>query len=481
MSTGKRVVSLVLAALLLAVTVAGVSAAGPIQGPSSSQTPYIVPTGLGTSVSLLTVGDSVNNKPDGTPYRLVGLPDGLGAFDNGDGTFTLLVNHELRETAGATRAHGAKGAFVSKWVIEKGTLRVLHGEDLIQNVATWNVAAGAYNSPAKGVAMSRLCSADLPPLTAFYNPASGLGYNGRIFMNGEESGAEGRAFAHLMDGTSYELPYLGKFSWENSVAHPNTGNTTVVVGTDDGTGGQVYVYVGAKTASGNPIEAAGLSGGALFGVKVDGYPTEDAANGIPSGTRFSLHDFGYVANWTGAQLESASVANGVTSFQRPEDGAWDPRSPRDFYFVTTASFSGNSRLWRLRFDDPANPAAGGVIDMLLDGTEGPKMMDNIGLNRRGQVLIQEDPGNQAHIAKIWRYVIASDSVTEVAQFDPDRFTPGAPGFLTQDEESSGIIDVQQIMGPGWFLLTAQAHYNIGDAELVEGGQLIALHLPPGTK
>jgi hypothetical protein len=24
-----------------------------------------------------------------------------------------------------------------------------------------------------------------------------------------------------------------------------------------------------------------------------------------------------------------------TSFSRPEDGAWDPADPRDFYFVTT--------------------------------------------------------------------------------------------------------------------------------------------------
>lgn len=373
MFPSKRTVSLVLAALLLVVSGSSVSARS-IKGPSSSQTPYVIPTGPGVAVSILTVGDSVNNKPDGTPYRLVGVPDGLGAFDNGDGTFTLLVNHELRETAGAVRAHGAKGAFVSKWVIEKGTLRVVHGEDLIQYVSTWNPSAGAYNPPAKGVVIGRLCSADLPPLTAFYNPATGLGYNGRIFMNGEETGAEGRAFAHLMNGISYELPYLGKFSWENSLAHPNTGDTTVVIGTDDSNGGQLYVYVGTKTASSNPIEAAGLSGGVLYGVKVDGYPAEDPANGIPSGTRFSLHSFGYVANWTGSALESASVANAVTAFQRPEDGAWDPRSPRDFYFVTTASFSGKSRLWRLRFDDPANPAAGGTIDMLLDGTEGPKMM-----------------------------------------------------------------------------------------------------------
>ena len=31
---------------------------------------------------------------------MVGIPDGLGAFDNGDGTFTVLMNHELGNTQG---------------------------------------------------------------------------------------------------------------------------------------------------------------------------------------------------------------------------------------------------------------------------------------------------------------------------------------------------------------------------------------------
>ena len=60
-------------------------------------------------------GDSVNFKPDGvTPYRMVGIPDGLGAYDNGNGTFTVLMNHEIAGGGGVARAHGSAGAFVSK-------------------------------------------------------------------------------------------------------------------------------------------------------------------------------------------------------------------------------------------------------------------------------------------------------------------------------------------------------------------------------
>jgi len=481
----KTVYSMSLVTILMLTTV-GTALANSIIGPSSSQSPYLVRSQPGVvTKAILTVGDSVNFKTDGiTPYRMVGIPDGLGAFDNGDGTFTLLMNHELSNSAGATRAHGAIGAFVSKWIIRTSDLTVLSGEDLIQNVLVWG-PAGYQPATLAQKNFSRFCSADLPALSAFYDSASGLGYNGRIFMNGEESGAEGRAFAHLLNGTSYELPRLGKFSWENSIASPATGVSTVVAGMDDSGGGQVYFYIGTKTTSSNPVEAGGLTNGNLLGIKVAGLDAETNSTVLSGPVAFTTYNFGDVSAMTGAQLESASKdASGafrVTGFQRPEDGAWDPNNPNDFYFVTTASFTENSRLWRVRFNNAANPAAGGTIEMLLDGTEGQKMMDNITINNRGQVIIQEDPGNQSYIAKIWLYEIATDQLVEVAKHDSERFAPGAAGFLTQDEESSGIIDVSSILGEGWYLADVQAHYALTDTELVQGGQLLALHIPPGKK
>ena len=134
-------------------------------GPSSSQSPYLLPSQPGiVTKSILTVGDSVNTKPDGvTPYRMVGIPDGLGAFDNGDGTFTVLMNHELGATAGIARAHGSRGAFVSKWVVRKDDLSVVSGQDLITTLYLWQ--GGTY--VAGTTAFDRFCSADLPAETAF--------------------------------------------------------------------------------------------------------------------------------------------------------------------------------------------------------------------------------------------------------------------------------------------------------------------------
>ena len=71
-------------------------------GPSSSQSPYVLPTGsIGSTTSILTAGDVVGGN------KMVGIPDGLGAYDNGNGTFTVLMNHEIPAGSGATRAHGA--------------------------------------------------------------------------------------------------------------------------------------------------------------------------------------------------------------------------------------------------------------------------------------------------------------------------------------------------------------------------------------
>lgn len=451
---------------------------GTITGPSSSQSPYVVGSKPGVvTVSLLSVGDSVNSKPDGvTPYRMAGIPDGLGAFDNGDNTFTLLMNHEIASNRGVVRDHGFIGSFVSKWIVDKESLSILHGEDLIKELFQWS--GGGFVLATRPI--SRLCSADLPEVTAFFNPVSGLGYEGMIFLNGEEAGNEGRAFAHLLDGRSFELPWLGKFSWENAVAHPETGEKTVVVGLDDSGSGQVYVYRGDKSSSIDPLAAAGLREGSLLGVKVEGLLKETDATAIIAAP-FTVVDFGNVVNKTGAELETESNAAGVTAFNRPEDGAWDPKNPGDFYFVTTASFGGKSRLWRLRFNDPSNPAAGGIATVILNGTEGPKMMDNMTISKRGSIFIQEDVGNQPHLGRIWRYSIATGTLEIVAAHDANRFLPGSLNFLTADEESSGMIPMDDILGTGWYLADVQAHYNPGDTELVEGGQLIAIHFPSGLE
>lgn len=446
-----------------------------LTGPSTSQSPYLLPSIPNTTItSVLTVSDVVSG------YRMCGIADGTGAYDNGNGTFTYLVAHEIGATSGVARAHGQPGAFISKWVINKNTLSVVSGADLIQNVNLWN--GSSYTTFNAGntstlTAFGRFCSADLPEVSAFFNSASNLGTQDRIFMNGEEIGPEGRAFAHIATGasagTSYQLPHLGRASWENAVANPNSGNKTVVCLLDDATPGQVYFYIGAKTNTGTPVDRAGLTNGKLFGVSVTGMLAESSASVIPANTTFTLIDLDNVSAITGASLNTLSNNLGVTTFLRPEDGAWSPSNPNDFYFLTTNSFTSPSRLWKLSFTNGANPELGGTITAVLDGTEGQKMMDNMCINSTGQIIIQEDPGNQSYIAKIWSYDILTDALTQVADHDPARFVTGGASFLTQDEESSGIIDVSSILGAGTYIFVDQAHYPLS-GELVEGGQMLVM-------
>ncbi len=460
-------------------------------GPGSSRAPYLEPTDSGYAfISLITAGDIAGTNPDGSPRRAVGLMDGLGAYDNGDGTFTVLANHEINETLGIARRHGGKGAFVTRFVINKADLRVLNASDLMTNVYVFNTNTATF-ALGTNIVMGRFCSADLPAPTAFFNAASGKGSTQKIFMNGEEFSTESRAWAHIVTGpeagNSWQLPRIGRGSWENIVASPFAQDKTIVAGLDDDgtTDSQVYFYIGTKQTTGaNEVEKAGLLNGSLYGVSVAGLAQEVA--GTTAGTRtFTLFNLGDVSNIGFNDLEQHGNTNGVTAFMRVEDGVWDPANPRDFYFVTTASFTLPSRLWRLRFNDITNPEAGGVIDMLLDGTEGQKMFDNLGFDNDGNLILQEDVGNQAHNGKMWKYVITTDTLLQVVQHRPNLVTPGQTGFLTQDEEASGFIDVTHILGYKSYLVVDQMHGAAGFGaagvpagasitELVENGQLLLM-------
>jgi hypothetical protein len=446
-------------------------------GPSTTQTPYLVPYNTRVKfTSILSVGDSPDVKSDGAPWTMVGIPDGLGVFDNGDGTVTVLMNHELQATAGVVRDHGSQGAFVSELIVDKATLKVLQAGDLAQDVFTWDAATGKY--VAGTTAWARFCSGDLAPQSAFYDAATGLGTTAKIYLTGEENGAAGRPFAFIATGPHagdvYELPRLGNTSFENLVANAFTGTKTVVMAQDDSTPGQVYMYIGDKQSTGTPVDKAGLNDGALYGIKVDGLSIETAATHLAGDSaHFTLASLGDVSGLDGTQVQAASDAAGVTQFFRPEDGAWDPSHPNWYYFNTTASFNEPSRLWRLEYADINHPELGGVARMVLDGTEGQHMLDNMTVTQDGLVFLQEDPGNTPELAKVWMYDPKTDTLEQVANHDPSRFGTPPTSPFNQDEESSGILDLTSLFGDAHtkaFLLDTQAHYSLG-GELVEGGQL----------
>jgi len=485
---------------------------------------YVIPsTSAVTTTPILTVGDAVRETgtTDGV-YRMVGAPDGLGAFanrggggnedDSLGGTFTVLMNHELGPTFGTVRDHGSTGAFISRWILKRSDLSVISGADQIKDVYLDN-GTGGWTGPTT-FAFDRFCSADLPAQTALYDARTGLGTRELIYLNGEEARPPfgtryGKAFAHIVtgdgNGETYELNDMGEMSFENVIASPYAQRKTVVVNMDDSTnrviGGtpppdatnppsEVYVYVGEKSNQGNPVQRAGLVGGDLYGVKVPGRLNEDT---IVNGERFELQSMSPAAQDDGTVLQTESNAEQVTQFRRGEDGQWDPTHPNDFYFVTTDQFAGVSSVWRLRFDDVLNPEAGGRIDRVYKAsvghTEGGaateleaqpgEMFDNMTVDSSGRILLQEDPGANSHLARIWALNPQNGRIAELAMHNPALFlTPTPP--RSQDEESSGIIDVSNIVGRNTYLIDVQAHPPAGtshpDPELREDGQFLAMEI-----
>lgn len=414
---------------------------------------YITPVDKDWQVRpIITVGEAAANG-----YAMIGVPDGLGAYANADGSMTLLMNHELAGNKGTVRAHGQKGAFVSRWVIDVESLQVQRGADLVRATMPIGVVQG----------FNRLCSADLAPKSAFYNATSGKGYAGQLFLNGEEDKAGGRAFAHALNGISYELADMGHIAWENVLANPASGDTTLVIGLDDIQNGLLLVYLGQKSKDGNPVQQAGLVGGQLYAIKVEG-------------ERFSLVSLSNAANLDGKSLRELAIKSGATGFARPEDGAWDTLNNRAFWFNTTDKIGGDSRLSQLLFDDINNPQAGGSISTKIRASEiGAEMLDNLTVDAAGRVLLQEDPGEDKRLAAIWLFDPKTNKSSKLFEANAELFKPGASAFMTSDEEHSGIIEVTDLLRKAsWFdaerryyFGTTQAHKPHADSSLVEYGQL----------
>jgi len=526
---------------VLAGIAASSNAAAQSIGPSTTTEPYLLPSRSGVSTkSILTAGDTIGG------YRMVGIPDGLGAFYptafGQTANFDLVMHHEIGAASGVVRSHGSKGAFVSRWTIERSTQRVVSGRDQITSANTlklWNGSAYAAGTTA----FDRFCSADLAPASA-YNYNNTLGTPQRIFLSGEETSPpfandHGRAFAHVTtgpnSGTTYQLPRLGRVAYENALASPFSQAKTIVMTSDDAsretgvttnictTTGQtgcneapseLHMYVGTKLATGTEVERAGLTNGNLYGirVRVNGavVPFENPANALSASApavtsgRFEVVNLGDVSSKTGNQLQLDDVSNQITQFIRVEDGQWDPRAGKqnDYYFVTTGRITTSSstwrasRLWHLHFDDITNPTAGGTIEVLLqnqfyagagstpDNDPTYQMFDNMTIDSLGRIILQEDVGGNNRRGRVYVYGIESRNLVEIARHNTKFFGGTAatnPNFLTNDEESSGVIDASSFLGAGWFMLVVQNHKASADPALYEGGQLVAMYVDPSIK
>ena len=442
---------------------------------------------------IATVGDVIT----GTTVR--GIPDGMGAYDNGRGGITLLSAHEINPSNAFVLKSKSEtapwGASITKFTISKSTKAVTNAQNFIKRVNFYNYTTGKYQeTPAGGApagapagsfdwGLSRFCAAMYAAAGTFIH--NGVGYAGGLFFSGEESGDASRGFAFDEGGVGYQLPRMGMLSYENIMPSLKPGANTVAIATEDNSDGQLYLYAGKKQETGTAIDKAGLTNGDLHVMNIPTIKNDNVFRSTVGKNKKMPAEFVKVGwNTTPSAFATEGREKGTT-LVRIEDGHWDPFNPNVFYFVTTESNKDpiatapnpatptvtrdGGALWRLTFKDAQNPAAGAEIEMLLNGGESVYMSkpDNITVTEDGKyVLIQEDPGTNALLARIIAYRVSDSKLAVVAQFDANKFTVGGPEFMTEDEESSGIIDATKLLAKAgdtntYFFFNAQVHTRTG--------------------
>ncbi len=445
---------------------------------------------------IATTGDILT----GTEIR--GIPDGMGAFasNNGHGGITVLSNHEVaindKIAMKSASTSSPWGVSITKFNYSPSIKRMDAATSFITGWNFWNYKTGAYSAtpiggePANaqagsfGWGISRFCSGTYTPEGTFiYN---GVGFDGALYTTGEEVGDSSRGFAFDMTGTGYQLPRVGMLSIENIVPNLKKGSNTVAMIDEDGsaTDSQLHMYVGKKQNTGTSVDKAGLTNGDLYVLNVPTVATDNLfrttiAKSTPVEATFNKIEW----NTDVTSFAKGARENGMT-FARIEDGNWDPNNPDVYYFITTESNKdpvatkenpaepGVSRdgggLWRLTFKDAQNPLLGAKLELLLNGGEAPYLSkpDNLTVTKNGIIMLQEDPGNNAHVSRILAYRISDGKIATVAEFDKQYFTATGSSYMTIDEESSGIIDVTDLMATKgdkntYFMFNAQVHTYSG--------------------
>lgn len=470
---------------------------------------YIEAVASGVSLKVLaTAGDVIDG------YQIAGIPDGTGAFKSGSAV-KILMNHELSfgpVTQTLLRAGGsASGATVTEFTLNPATQEISGAKEFLKSSVFYNYStksfgsvpgapSGAgekdsYGTPQHTTFLNRFCSASLAPAGRFAwtDPKTKkvYGIKDAVFLTGEEGGDESRGFAVNAAGQIAQIPAFGLAAWETFVSAPTGTKTTALFGNEDGsaTDSQLWLYQGTKTNTGTWYNRAGLTNGKTYVMSINGLKTESEFRALVGKGKVTDVQFKAIdATKNGIEQNKEAALLG-TSLARVEDGAFDPNNPRDYYFITTESnkdknataLDPNNKLvtkrdggalWRLRLADAKNPAKGGELTMLLDGSEAPYMNkpDNLEVDGFGNILIQEDPGNNPQIERMFAYRIKDGKVAVLTQFKTSMFSKAAASteFITEDEEQSGILNVTSLLKTSksdtnsYYVLNAQVHATGAD-------------------
>ena len=222
-------------------------------------------------------------------------------------------------------------------------------------------------------------------------------------------------------------------------------------------------------------------------------------------------------------LEHWSDLNNVFQFTRIEDIATDKRpgmgnvvymadSGRGATSAGGNAFtSSNGRIWKMVMD-PSDPTKVMSLSILIEGDDNPvktlgeiHQPDNLETTQNG-LYITEDPGSSqqfsaaqqaadpvnATTARLWQYKFSNGAIKAVLKVDQsaDQGPTDVDGATTAGSwgawESTGVVDVSAMFGPGKFLINVQAHTLWVEKEETatwtnkrEGGQMMLVTIPGG--
>lgn len=319
--------------------------------------------------NMITNGEFSNGLvPGDSVYVPTGIFDGLGAYDNGDGTFTVLANSELGNTAGygyLVNGVALTGARISKFIIDKDTDdNALNGYQsaLISGGIGYKQIIDANGASVTSAAQinggfARFCSSSYEKANQF---GAGNGFVDSIYLTGEEN-SNGLLYAlDTKTEVIYALPGLGKAGWETAV-QVNTGSTKTIglLLMDDNTA-PLYLWVGSKGPGAGFLERNGLAKeqgnvytwvptGNSIGTAAGTAGVPDSADlkalapDTPAAGTWALVGTGVqVALLSQSELLARANALGAQQFSRLEDASINPSNGQQAVFATTgnAAFGG---------------------------------------------------------------------------------------------------------------------------------------------
>jgi hypothetical protein len=488
---------------------------------------------------IISVGDTL-----GSGYMFESIPDGIALSRvNGRGTADIFVNHELSLVPFQGRVDFTN-SILSSLRLHQQSAGVLKGEYVIPSSANYqrfcsNFLVGPEHGFERELLFTNEEARDIVLRTglAWHPPGVSL----------SEPSAEQAGVVVAFDPKSgaYRSIYgMGRHNHENAVGIPGYGHPVVLSGDDtfDAPASQLYSYVAPSG------EAVWNDEGDLY-VFVSGVPeindygdltTANSTHGefvkvprdIATGEVTSL-DYDDIPlppagipdgpQWVLEYWSHNLVPGRAFQFIRVEDIAYDRNNPLIVYLADTgeprAVPDGAGRLRRGSSTPPDVPNGAypnGRIFKLVLNASNPLKVDSLSVlidsdalgyfnpaalhqpdnleTTANSLLIQEDPGGHQQSsatgpragmtnARVWRYTLPSGPLVPVAEVN-QALRPASPRGAW---ESSGIVDVSAVFGPGAFLLDVQAHgFEItgpvpspfpGVNSAREAGQLLLFRLP----